>query len=107
MRIRDEELVQYLLGDADATLRLRVEAALATDPSVVKRIDELRAALGLLDSLKLAPEPPSDLIARTMMRIEADIAAGAEAAALDSQVAQRSPRRSEPVELRRSSNSLN
>lgn len=70
MSIHDEELVLYLLNEAEPTLVRRVEACLRTDPDVAARLQELRAALGLLDSIKGAVEPPIDLVARTMASIE-------------------------------------
>jgi hypothetical protein len=79
MRVRDEELVQFLLGEADQALRQRVEAALIADPQSSRRLEELRAALGLLDSLKLSPQPADDLVARTMLRIDAEADAAAHA----------------------------
>ncbi len=82
MSIRDEELVQYLLGEADDALRQRIESALRDDAEVVRRIDELRFALGMLDSLRSVVEPPEDLVARTMARIDedADVASTPDAA---------------------------
>lgn len=74
MRIGDEELVQYLLGEADSGLREQVESALAAHAQLAKRLEELRAALGLLDGLSINAEPPSDLVERTMLRIDAETA---------------------------------
>ena len=97
MPIRDEELIQFLLGEADAAMRCRIEASLACDPQVVQRLQELRAALGLLDSLKSSVEPPEDLVSRTMQRI-----ADADASeCIDSKPLER-----EPVEVQRPSNSV-
>lgn len=72
MSIRDEELIQYLLGEADNALSDRIRAALAGDAIVAERLQQLRAALGLLDSLKGSIEPPGDLVSRTLLRIDAE-----------------------------------
>ena len=106
MRIRDEELVQFLLGEADQRLRVRVQESLAADPSVSKRLAELRAALGLLDSLKLSAEPPSDLVSRTMMRIDADAAAELEAAQRHGQQANSACGSGKRAELQRASSAV-
>ncbi|MCC6508665.1 MAG: hypothetical protein IT423_06140 [Pirellulaceae bacterium] len=70
MNIRDEEIIQYLLNEADAVLARRVEVALQSDPKIAVRMHELRAALGLLDSLRASIDPPDDLVARTLARID-------------------------------------
>lgn len=102
MPIRDEELVQYLLGEADAALRARVEASLAADPQVVQRLQELRAALGLLDSLKASVEPPEDLVSRTMQRIADEVQQEHD----HRENAQPEDGQTEPVHVRRPSNSV-
>lgn len=66
MSIRDEDLIDYLLGEADAVVVRRVHLALQSDSQVAMRLDELRAALGLLDSMKGSIEPPFDLAERTL-----------------------------------------
>ncbi len=66
MSIRDEELIEYLLGEADEALTKRIQLALQTNAQVSIRLEELRAALGLLDSLKGAIEPPAGLAERTL-----------------------------------------
>lgn len=71
MTIRDEELIEYLLGEAEPALIRRIEACLKIDQTVAQRLQELRAALGLLDSIKASVEPPDDLVARTMASIDA------------------------------------
>jgi prepilin-type processing-associated H-X9-DG protein len=71
MPITDEELIAYLLGDANPQQRQRVELGLANDPSLRARISELRMVLGQLDSLQIRYEPPADLLASTMARIDA------------------------------------
>lgn len=71
MQISDEELIAYLLDDADSLLRARIEACLAVDESLRDRLRDLRMMLGQLDSLQLAHTPPPDLLARTLARIDA------------------------------------
>lgn len=102
MPIRDEELVQFLLGETDAALRCRVEAALASDPQVAQRLQELRAALGLLDSLKSSVEPPEDLVSRTMQRI----ADAAEKEPIEDERVDREATDGHSVHSRRPSNSV-
>lgn len=87
MPISEQELIQYLLGEADRGLVARIRSALALpgseSASIAQRLLELRAALGLLDSLKSAVEPPVDLVSRTMNRIDV--------ASLDSEAIQPQP----------------
>ena len=70
MSIRDEDLIDYLLGEADAVVVRRVQLALESDAQVVIRLNELRAALGLLDSMKASYEPPLGLSDRTLAFID-------------------------------------
>lgn len=69
MPISDEELIAFLLGDASPEVCERIELALATDPSVVARIDEFKQVLNELDALEHS-EPPHDLFSKTMSRID-------------------------------------
>ncbi len=70
MSIRDDDLIDYLMGEADAVLIRRIQLALQSDAQVAIRLDELRAALGLLDSMKSVIEPPSGLAQRTLSFID-------------------------------------
>lgn len=72
MHISDEHLIAYLLGDAPAELASEIESNLAADEELVSRLSDLRLLLGHMDSLQGVHEPPSDLIANTMARIEAE-----------------------------------
>ena len=74
MPVSDEELIAYLLGDATPQQRKRVETGLADDENLRARLGELRLLLGHLDSLQHAYEPPVDLLASTMARIDAEAA---------------------------------
>ena len=70
MSIRDEDLIDYLLGEADAVLMRRIQLALESDSQIAVRLDELRAALGLLDSMRATIEPPFGLTERTLNFID-------------------------------------
>jgi hypothetical protein len=67
---RDEDLISYLLGEADPRLQAQVEQALRASLAVAKRLDELRLVLGMLDQQPQVWEPPPDLIDRTLARID-------------------------------------
>ena len=51
----DEELVAYLDGELDAESGRRIEALLATDPDVRRRLQSLERTWELLDELEAAP----------------------------------------------------
>ncbi len=70
MPISDEDLIAYLLGDVNPQQRKRIETGLAEDESLRVRLSELRILLGQLDSMKPHYEPPADLLAKTMARID-------------------------------------
>jgi hypothetical protein len=70
MPISDEDLIAYLLGDVNPQQRKRIEAGLAEDGDLRSRLSELRMVLGQLDSMKAHYEPPDDLLATTMARID-------------------------------------
>lgn len=70
MPISDEDLIAYLLGDANPQQRKRIETGLAEDENLRARLVELRMVLGQLDSMKSHYEPPADLLASTMARID-------------------------------------
>ncbi len=72
MPISDEDLIAYLLGDADPQQRSRIEAGLAEDEELRARLSELRMVLGQLDAINSHYEPPVDLLATTMARIDAE-----------------------------------
>ncbi len=73
MQISDEELIAYLLGDADQELRQRIDTQIPIDPDLVQRITELRLVLGHLDSLQTQFTPPPDLVASTLARCDASM----------------------------------
>ncbi len=70
MPIRDEDLIDYLLGEAGFELQEHIESQLAIDPKLASRLAELRAALGMLDSLQSVVEPPHDLVQNTLNFID-------------------------------------
>ena len=63
MPISDEDLIAYLLGDANPQQRKRIESGLAEDEDLRARLSELRMVLGQLDTMKSHYEPPADLFA--------------------------------------------
>jgi hypothetical protein len=71
MQISDEVLIAYLLGDSTPEQQLSVELQMEIDPSIGERLSQLRMVLGQIDSVRSEHEPPSDLFARTMARIDA------------------------------------
>ncbi len=89
MPISDDELIAYLLGDANPQQRARVEMGLVGDENVRVRFSELRIVLGQLDSLQRSYEPPADLFESTMARIDEADAATPPAAAVPSQTSYR------------------
>ncbi|GAB5404458.1 MAG: hypothetical protein Aurels2KO_26890 [Aureliella sp.] len=74
MPFNDDDLIAYLLGDADRELKSQIEQSLESDAATRERIAELRTVLGHLDSFgqDLAP-PPNDLVDSTMARIDAEL----------------------------------
>lgn len=66
MHIRDEELIAYLLGDADKSSRERIEVQLLASNQLRDRLRQLRIMLGHLDSHRAAYEVPADLLRRTL-----------------------------------------
>lgn len=73
MPLNDDELIAYLLGDANSELRLRIEDALSYDATTRERLSELRMVLGQMDSLRQEFQPPSDLAESTMARIDQEM----------------------------------
>ncbi len=74
MPFNDDDLIAYLLGDADRELKSKIEQSLQTDASTRERISELRSVLGHLDSFRQdVALPPNDLVDATMARIDAEL----------------------------------
>lgn len=71
MQITDDNLIEYLLGDASVQLSDEIERQLALDTSLVERLNHFRFVLGQVDSMSGIYEPPSDLLASTMACIDA------------------------------------
>ncbi|MEM8733629.1 MAG: hypothetical protein AAGG44_05390, partial [Planctomycetota bacterium] len=59
MSFSDEELIAFLLGDADSNLEQRLRLSLNADPDLRDRLSGLRQVLGHMDSLSGVYEPPS------------------------------------------------
>ncbi len=70
MSFSDEEIIAFLLGDADADLAGRIRACLPNDAELVDRISHFREVLNHLDGVAERFEPPADLLDRTMAHIE-------------------------------------
>lgn len=71
MSFSDEEIIAFLLGDADEDLAVRIRANLPKDPELAERLSHFRSVLNHLDYVgDQQYEPPSDLIQRTMDKIE-------------------------------------
>ena len=71
MSFSDEEIIAFLLGDADEDLAVRIRASLPNDPELAERLSHFRSVLNHLDYVgDQQYEPPSDLIQRTMDKIE-------------------------------------
>lgn len=71
MPISDDDLIAYLLNEANLQQRKRIEASLAEDEEIRARLSEFRMVLGQLNSTQRNYEPPADLLANTMARIDA------------------------------------
>ena len=83
MSISDEEIVAFLIGDADESLASRIRASLPHDQELAQRVSHFRQMLSYLDEAAEFFEPPGDLIDKTMQRVEA----------VASQAGDRSPRK--------------
>ncbi len=70
MRIRQEELIAFLLGDTAPDRHRAIVAALADSAELRERLAQLRAMLGHLESHRSQHEPPSGLADRTMQFID-------------------------------------
>lgn len=71
MSFSDEEIIAFLLGDADADLAGRIRACLPNDAELVDRVSHFRELLNHLDGVAERFEPPADLVDRTLARIDA------------------------------------
>lgn len=70
MSFSDEEIVAFLLGEADAELAARIRACLPSDSDLADRVSHFRSVLNHLDSTNEPFEPPSGLVERTLARID-------------------------------------
>lgn len=71
MSFSDEEIIAFLLGDAEQGLASRIRLCLATSEELAERVSHLRRVLNHLDGVVEPFEPPADLIENTLSRIEA------------------------------------
>src|SRR5581483_9941420 len=65
----EDDLVGYLLDCLDEEAAKKVEARLAQDVELRRRLDVVRQALAPLAADAAPIEPPPDLAARTLMRV--------------------------------------
>src|ERR1700740_3435512 len=65
----DENLIGYLLNALDPDAQREVEAYLHSHPEGRRRLAELRQALAPLEADREDPEPPPDLVVRTLARV--------------------------------------
>ena len=98
MPISDEDLIAFLLGDINPQKRKRIETGLADDEDLRSRLSELRMMLGQLDSIKSHYEPPVDLLATTMARID-EVHNQADSQETEAQKALSAKRAKEPARL--------
>ncbi|MEM7474044.1 MAG: hypothetical protein AAF483_03570 [Planctomycetota bacterium] len=70
MQFSDDQIIAYLLGDAEPKLAESIELQLSSDADLLDRLSQLRSMLGHLDSLGGMYEPPGDLVDATLERIE-------------------------------------
>lgn len=71
MSFSDEEIIAFLLGDADEQLAGRIRAQLPKDADLVDRVSHFRELLNHLDDVSEEFEPPAGLVDRTMQQINA------------------------------------
>lgn len=65
----EKNLIGYLLNCLDEPAQREVEAYLATDADGREKLEKLRRALEPLEADREPPEPPSDLVYRTLGRV--------------------------------------
>lgn len=70
MQFSDEDLIAYLLGDAEQELAQQIQRQLAADPLLLERLSQFRLVLDQMDSLAGNFEPPVDLVDTTLARID-------------------------------------
>ncbi|MFK7738502.1 MAG: anti-sigma factor [Pirellulaceae bacterium] len=71
MHFSDEDIIAFVLNDADDELVQNLKAALSGDSDLYERVAHFRQLLGYIDSLGGVYEPPSQLVESTLDRIEA------------------------------------
>lgn len=71
MHFSDEDIIAFVLNDADDALVRNIKAALSDNPELYERVSHFRQILGYVDSLGGVYEPPSQLVESTLDRIDA------------------------------------
>jgi prepilin-type processing-associated H-X9-DG protein len=71
MLFSDEEIIAFLLGDAEDGLAQRIRTCLASDQELAERISHFRSLLNHLDGMSIHFEPPADLVENTLAHIDA------------------------------------
>lgn len=69
MSFSDEDIIAFLLGDADNVLADQINARLNYDEELVERVSHFRVVLNHLDGLAERFEPPADLVDKTMAAV--------------------------------------
>jgi len=71
MFFSDEDIIAFLLGEADSSLASRIRQSLPIDSDLVARVSHFRSLLNHLNGSGECYEPPSGLIEATLQRMEA------------------------------------
>lgn len=75
MPFSDEDIIAFLLGEADSSLAIRIQECMQNDSRLVDRVSHFRSLLNHLNGTGQCFEPPSGLIEATLRRmgdVEAD-----------------------------------
>lgn len=67
----DEEIIAFLMGEADSVLASRIQRSMLEDADLVSRVSHLRSVLNHLNGSGGCFEPPSGLIEATLQRVDA------------------------------------
>lgn len=69
MSFSDEDIIAFLLGEADDSMIASLQECMAKDADLVARVNHFRALLTHLDETDELYEPPSGLVETTMQRM--------------------------------------